>query len=122
MARLANGCDGWFPAPIWVGVGIIAGKSPVVADEGQKHALAALGRSRDRAEADRARAILLTLAGWTSSRIAGAFGVRQDTVRLWRSLAADPPVVDVGRTRALHPGAMTVEEWLRTRTATPAAV
>ena len=39
----------------------------------------------DRAEADRARAILLTLAGWTSGRIAEAFGVRQDTVRLWRS-------------------------------------
>ncbi len=31
------------------------------------------------------RAVLLTLAGWTSSRIAEAFGVREDTVRLWRS-------------------------------------
>jgi transposase len=38
-----------------------------------------------RAEADCARAILLTLAGWTSGRIAEAFSVRQDTVRLWRS-------------------------------------
>jgi transposase len=28
---------------------------------------------------------LLTLAGWTSARIAEAFGVREDTVRLWRS-------------------------------------
>jgi len=27
----------------------------------------------------------LTLRGWTSSRIAEAFGVREDTVRLWRS-------------------------------------
>ena len=44
------------------------------------------GRSRDRAEADRARAILLTLCGWTSPDIAAAFGVREDTVRLWRSL------------------------------------
>jgi len=26
----------------------------------------------------------LTLSGWTSSRIAEAFGVREDTVRLWR--------------------------------------
>ncbi len=43
-----------------------------------------LGRSRDRAEADRARAILLTLSGWTSPDIAAAFGVREDTVRLWR--------------------------------------
>ena len=46
--------------------------------------MADLGRSRDRAEADRARAILLTLSGWTSPDIAAAFGVRQDTVRLWR--------------------------------------
>ena len=29
--------------------------------------------------------MLLTLAGWTSPRIAEAFGVREDTVRLWRS-------------------------------------
>ena len=29
--------------------------------------------------------MLLTLAGWTSSKIAEAFGVREDTVRLWRS-------------------------------------
>ena len=35
--------------------------------------------------ADRARAVLLTLAGWTSRRIAEAFAVREDTVRLWRS-------------------------------------
>jgi transposase len=26
----------------------------------------------------------LTLSGWTSARIAEAFGVREDTVRLWR--------------------------------------
>ena len=29
--------------------------------------------------------MLLTLAGWTSPKIAEAFGVREDTVRLWRS-------------------------------------
>jgi len=62
----------------------MAGRSPVVADEEQKHALAELGRSRERGEADRARAILLTLSGWTSPAIAAAFGVREDTVRLWR--------------------------------------
>lgn len=48
-------------------------------------ALGALAGSRDRGEADRARAMLLTLNGWTSARIAEAFGVREDTVRLWRS-------------------------------------
>jgi transposase len=44
----------------------------------------ALSRSRDRGEADRARAIVLTLLGWTSGHIAEAFGVREDTVRFWR--------------------------------------
>jgi len=29
--------------------------------------------------------VLLTLAVWTSPKIAEAFGVREDTVRLWRS-------------------------------------
>ena len=63
----------------------MAGKSPVVASDEQRAALAALSGSRDRGEADRARAVLLTLAGWTSPKIAEAFGVREDTVRLWRS-------------------------------------
>jgi DNA-directed RNA polymerase specialized sigma24 family protein len=59
----------------------MAGKSPVAATEEQRRALMALSRSRDRGEADRARAILLTLSGWTSGQIAEAFGVREDTVR-----------------------------------------
>ena len=63
----------------------MAGKSPVTADAEQRSALVALSHSRDRGEADRARAILLTLSGWTSRQIAEAFGVREDTVRFWRS-------------------------------------
>jgi transposase len=63
----------------------MAGKSPVTASDEQRGGLLALADSRDRGEADRARAVLLTLAGWTSSKIAEAFGVREDTVRLWRS-------------------------------------
>lgn len=63
----------------------MGGKSPVAASEEQRAALTALAESRDRGEADRARAVLLTLSGWTSARIAEAFGVREDTVRLWRS-------------------------------------
>ena len=63
----------------------MAGKSPVTADEEQRSALITLSRSRDRGEADRARAIVLTLSGWTSRQIAEAFGVREDTVRFWRS-------------------------------------
>jgi transposase len=66
-------------------IGIMAGKSPVTADEEQRSALIALSRSRDRGEADRARAIVLTLSGWTSGQIAEAFGGREDTGRVWRS-------------------------------------
>jgi transposase len=63
----------------------MTGKSPLSATEEQQIELAALAGSRDRGEADRARAVLLTVSGWTSGRIAEAFGVREDTVRLWRS-------------------------------------
>jgi transposase len=63
----------------------MSGRSPGSASDEQCAALRALAGSRDRGEADRARAILLTLSGWTSPRIAEAFSVREDTVRLWRS-------------------------------------
>jgi transposase len=63
----------------------MSGKSPLWATKEQQSALAQLAGSRDRGEADRARAIVLTISGWTSIRIAQAFGVREDTVRLWRS-------------------------------------
>src|ERR1700749_188971 len=63
----------------------MSGRSPVSASEDQRAALTALAGSRDRGEADRARAVRLTQSGWTSARIAEAFGGRADTVRLWRS-------------------------------------
>src|SRR5829696_3597596 len=63
----------------------MAGKSAVAADEEKRQGLMALSHSRDRGAADRARAILLTLSGWSSGQIAQAFGVREDTVRFWRS-------------------------------------
>jgi transposase len=63
----------------------MTGRSPLSASEAQRAELEALAGSRERGEADRARAVLLTLGGWTSVRIAEAFGVREDTVRLWRS-------------------------------------
>ena len=52
------------------------GRSPLTATEVQRSELKALASSRERGEADRARAVLLTLAGWTSPQIAEAFGVR----------------------------------------------
>lgn len=61
-------------------------KSFLVASDAQKAALRRMASGADRVEADRARAMLLTLSGWTSARLAEAFGVREDTVRLWRGI------------------------------------
>ncbi|NGM37994.1 MULTISPECIES: helix-turn-helix domain-containing protein [Methylobacterium] len=63
----------------------MAGRSRLSATAAQRAELSALAGGADRPEADRARAILLTLSGWTSPRIAEAFGVQENTVRLWRS-------------------------------------
>jgi transposase len=68
----------------------MAGKSPVTANDEQIRGLEVLAGSKDRREADRARAILLTLKGWTSPEIAEVFRVREDMVRFWRgSFARD---------------------------------
>jgi transposase len=61
--------------------------------------------------------VLLTLAGWTSPRIAEAFGVREDTVRLWRS--------DFGRggvevlKASIAPGPLPVKSSTALRVITP---
>ena len=62
----------------------MAGRPRVVATAGQCEELRALAGSSDREEADRARAILLSLDGWSSLRIAEAFSVKPDSVRHWR--------------------------------------
>jgi transposase len=59
-------------------------QSWISATAAQREELRALARSPDREEADRARAILLSVEGWTGARIAAAFGVRTDSVRRWR--------------------------------------
>ena len=64
----------------------MVGRSPVVASAAATAGLEALAGAKDRAEADRARAILLTLAGWSSERIGIAFGVLPQVVREWRSI------------------------------------
>ena len=62
----------------------MSGSSPLVASGGQRDGLKRLAVSANRVEADRARAILLSLSGWKSPAIE-VFGVRGDTVRDWRS-------------------------------------
>jgi transposase len=91
---------------------IMVGRSPVVASAAQRCDLIALSRSRDRGEADRARAILLTLSGWTSPRIAEAFGVREDTVRLWRSAFMQGGVAALHRSVAPGPAPVKAERAL----------
>lgn len=91
----------------------MAGKSPITASDEQRTALSALAGSRDRGEADRARAVLLTLSGWTSGRIAEAFAVREDTVRLWRSDFARAGVEALKATTAPGPAPIKSETALR---------
>ena len=91
----------------------MAGKSPLAASEEQKAALRMLAGSRDRGEADRARAVLLTLSGWTSPRIAEAFGVREDTVRLWRSDFTRGGVAALKTSPAAGPAPVKAEAALR---------
>jgi transposase len=91
----------------------MTGKSSLLATEAQRAALTVLAGSRDRGEADRARAVLLTLAGWTSPRIAEAFGVREDTVRLWRSDFMNGGVEALKATVAPGPAPVKSEAALR---------
>jgi len=91
----------------------MAGKSTVTAGDEQRKALEMLAHSRDRGEADRARAILLTLSGWTSPRIAEAFGVREDTVRLWRGDFTHGGVAALKASFAPGPVAVKTEAALR---------
>jgi transposase len=95
----------------------MSGKSPLWATKDQRTELAALAGSRERGEADRARAVVLTMAGWTSGRIAEAFGVREDTVRLWRS---DFMKGGVGALKAtVAPGPVPVKSEAALRVALP---
>src|ERR1700684_4717320 len=91
----------------------MTGKSALTASEAQRAALMVLAGSRDRGEADRARAVLLTLSGWTSARIAEAFGVRDDTVRLWRSDFMRDGVAALQATVAPGPAPVKSEAALR---------
>ena len=79
----------------------------------QRDALEGMAGGTDRPQADRARAILLTVSGWTSPRIAEAFGVKENTVRLWRSVF-QAEGVEALRTRvAAGPAPVKAEAALR---------
>jgi transposase len=63
---------------------MMSGQSSIEGSAEQREELRGLAGSSDREEADRARAILLSLDGWTSERISAAFCVQADSVRHWR--------------------------------------
>ena len=60
------------------------GKSTLTADAAEQAALRALSKSEQRGEAERTRAVLLTLAGRKAAEIAAVLGVHVSTVRNWR--------------------------------------
>src|SRR5918998_1752805 len=73
------------------------GKSMLTADAAEQAVLRALSKSEQRGEADRARAILLTLAGRDAGEIAAVLGVHVSTVRNWRGYFAHGGVGGLGR-------------------------
>ncbi len=91
----------------------MTGRLPLSASEAERADLKWLAGSRDRGEADRARAVLLTLAGWTSPQIGEALGVREDTVRLWRSEFMKGGVAALKATVAPGPAPVKSEAALR---------
>jgi transposase len=83
----------------------MGGRSRVQATAEQRQALAGLARSAERGEADRARALLLSLDGHTSAAVGRALRVRADTVRTRRSLLARGGVAALrARPRTGRPG------------------
>lgn len=83
----------------------MSGRSSLAASAAQQAALRELAGSAVRGEADRARAVLLTLAGWTAPEIAEAFGATEDTVRRWRHWFAQGGVDALRATLAPGPAA-----------------
>lgn len=90
----------------------MTGRSPLVATAEQVAGLRELAGSDVRGEADRARAILLTLSGWTSTRLAEVFSVTADSVRHWRQWFAEGGVEALRSTLAPGPSPAKGEQAL----------
>ena len=73
------------------------GKSKLTADAAEQATLRDLSKSEHRGEADRARAILLTLEGRRAEEIAATLGVHISTVRNWRGYFAHGGVAGLRR-------------------------
>src|SRR5690242_21406526 len=73
------------------------GRSKLTADAAERATLRDLSKSEQRGEADRARAILLTLEGRKAEEIAAVLGIHVSTVRNWRGYFAHGGVAGVRR-------------------------
>ena len=82
------------------------GKSTLTADTAERATLRDLSKSDQRGEADRARAILLTLEGRKAEEIAAVLGVHISTVRNWRGYFAHGGVA--GLRQRPRPGGQSV--------------
>jgi transposase len=82
------------------------GRSKLTADAVEQATLRDLSKSEHRGEADRARAILLTLEGRRAGEIAAVLGVHVSTVRNWRGYFAHGRVA--GLRRRQRPGQQAV--------------
>src|SRR3954452_21562681 len=82
------------------------GKSKLTADAAEQVTLRDLSKSEHRGEADRARAILLTLEGRRAGELAAGLGVHVSTVRNWRGYFAHAGVA--GLRRPPRPGQQAV--------------
>src|SRR5689334_16704306 len=76
------------------------GKSKLTADVAERAARRGLSKSEHRGEADRARAILLTLAGQRAETIAAALGVHVSTVPNGRRYFVQSGVAGLRRRKA----------------------
>src|ERR1700746_1636446 len=90
----------------------MAGRSTLEATKQQRVELEELARSDVRGEADRARAILLTLSGWSGPEVAEAFGVTADSVRHWRQWFVEGGVEALRSTLASGPSSAKGEQAL----------
>ena len=68
--------------------GVMGRRCMLVVNDAGRAELERLSRSSSRAEADRARAVLWSLAGERSAVIGGRLGVRPEQVRRWRGAVA----------------------------------
>ncbi len=96
----------------------MVGRTRLTVTDEQRAALDELARSLDRAEADRARAILWSVEGRTGGTIGGLLWVEADTVRQWRrrfragGVAALRTRPKPGKTAWKSPAALAVVEEL----------